>query len=205
VEYHHNKTGNGQITLGGFDTENCADIIGYVNLSSSHVYKFQLDSYRYGDKELVMGVNSTVVSDSGTYCLLTKPEIAKPIALASGAVFNIDIGAYLIACNATYAPLTFIINGQEYSLTSRTLSMDIGLGNQTCMFGVVPVDLGDWSDWILGTPFIQEFCTVYDVGQKRLGFAPSRKYQRDDRNSAETSMYLSEILIAIIFVLSLFQ
>jgi len=28
-------------------------------------------------------------------------------------------------------------------------------------------------DWILGDPFIRKFCNIYDVGNSRIGLAPT--------------------------------
>ncbi|KIH49026.1 hypothetical protein ANCDUO_20900 [Ancylostoma duodenale] len=31
--------------------------------------------------------------------------------------------------------------------------------------------------WILGDPFIREYCNIYDVGNKQIGFAKSKQKQ----------------------------
>jgi len=28
--------------------------------------------------------------------------------------------------------------------------------------------------WILGDPFIRQYCNVFDLGNKRIGFAPAK-------------------------------
>ncbi|KAK6035461.1 eukaryotic aspartyl protease [Cooperia oncophora] len=47
-------------------------------------------------------------------------------------------------------------------------------GNNKCLFAIFPFEFGGFGpSWILGDPFIRQFCNIYDIGQKRMGFAPS--------------------------------
>ncbi|VDM55067.1 unnamed protein product [Angiostrongylus costaricensis] len=45
-----------------------------------------------------------------------------------------------------------------------------------CYFALSGIDfLGFGSNWIFGTPFIRQFCNIFDIGQRRMGFAVSHQ------------------------------
>jgi hypothetical protein len=173
--------GGGVFTFGGLDTDNCGDVIDYKTLSSVDWWNFEIDSVNVGtsyknNKKVV------VVSDSGTSLLIGTQKTVKGIAKAVKAKWNSDYGVYLIGCDATYDPITFVVNGLQYNLTSAVLNMDVGLDNGKCLFAGYPLNMDGWGiDWILGDPWIRQFCQVYDIGQTRIGFAPSLSLQ--DSNS----------------------
>lgn len=56
----------------------------------------------------------------------------------------------MLACNATYDPVTFTLNNTDYNLTSAVLTMDIGLGSNNCILAMYPQDLTNYGlTWIL--------------------------------------------------------
>ncbi|KAI1709455.1 eukaryotic aspartyl protease domain-containing protein [Ditylenchus destructor] len=168
----------GLFTYGGLDSENCASDVNYVKLSSDSWWEFNIDNVNVG-KKYKHKKKAAVISDTGTSLIIGPPKIVKKIAKAVGATYNDDYGVYLIDCKATYEPVTFTINKVDYNLTSSVLTMDVGLEDNTCLFGIDAVDFGGGLDWILGDPFIRQYCNVYDIGNKRMGFSASLKLQNN--------------------------
>ncbi|KAI1716880.1 eukaryotic aspartyl protease domain-containing protein [Ditylenchus destructor] len=163
---------------GGLDSENCASDVNYVKLSSDSWWEFNIDNVNVG-KKYKHKKKAAVISDTGTSLIIGPPKVVKKIAKAVGATYNEDYGIYLIDCAATYEPVTFTINKVDYNLTSSVLTMDVGLEDNTCIFGIDAVDFGGGLDWILGDPFIRQYCNVYDIGNKRMGFSASLKLQNN--------------------------
>ena len=80
----------------------------------------------------------------------------------------------LILLATTYDPVTFVINGNEYNLTSAVLTVDMGIGNNTCVLSTIPLNMEYWGfDWLLGDPFIRQWCHIHDVQNLQQGFAPA--------------------------------
>jgi hypothetical protein len=176
-----NKSGGGVFTFGGLDTVNCGPVIDYVDLVDDSWWYFQLDSFNVGSSYKHNKI-ANVISDTGTSLLIGDTKVVKKIAKAVGAKWNDDYAVYTVECDAVYTPLTLVINGLQYNLTSAVLTMDnisptilnndAGLGNNTCIFAPYPYDVEEFGlDWVLGDPFIRQFCQIYDIGQSRLGFA----------------------------------
>jgi len=168
----------GTFTFGGLDSNNCGDVVGWSNLTSKQFWQFTYDSMNVGTKNVPIN-GADVISDSGTSLLIGDAAIVTGIAKAVKASDS-GYGFYVVKCDATYKPVTFVINGNSYNLTSSVLTIDVGFGSNYCLFGAIPVPnltarMG--IDWILGDPFIRQYCAVHDVVNERIGFAPSLPIQ----------------------------
>jgi len=169
----------GVFTFGGTDSTNCGDVTGWIDLTTTMFWQFSYESINVGKKNVnINGLD--VVSDTGTSLLIGDTLMVKPIAKAVGAKLNTDYGIYIVKCDATYDPVTFVINGNSYNLTSSVLNVDVGFGNNQCLFGAIPMD-NMWYymglDWILGDPFIRQYCAVHNVATQQIGFAPALALQ----------------------------
>lgn len=52
----------------------------------------------------------------------------------------------------------------------------VGDDQGDCLLALFPFDFGGFGpSWILGDPFIRQYCNIYDIGQQRIGFAPSKQ------------------------------
>jgi hypothetical protein len=164
------RRAGGVFTYGGLDTDNCGDVIDYVKLSSDTYFEFKIDGVNVGTS-YSNTKKTNVISDTGTSLLIGPSKDIKKIVKAVGAKYNSNEGLYFIDCDAKYDPVTFTINGKAYNVSSQVLTMDVG--ESKCLFGMYPWDIGDPA-WILGDPFIRQYCNVFDLGQGRVGFAPSK-------------------------------
>ncbi|CAD5232187.1 unnamed protein product [Bursaphelenchus xylophilus] len=163
-----NSSAGGAFTYGGIDTEHCADEINYVNLTRAAYWQFRLDEVRIGNFSRDYGWE--VISDTGTSFLGVPSRVAAKIAKEAGANYSSDYDAYLIDCDATFPDLILKINGIDYPIASNELIVGDGL----CELAIFTYSAGKGDltpKWILGDPFIREYCQVYDYGNKRIGFA----------------------------------
>jgi len=185
-----NNEYDGVFTFGAVDTNNCQPVQGWVNLSDAGYWQFQMDGVKVPGKYRSTR-NVTAISSTGSGLIIGPPLSVARIAYSVGAEYLEGADAYLISCKSTYT-VTLTIGGQDYSLTEKALSLGSDADSNSnsnyekeegnnevmnCVFGIAP---GDDSlelkgiDWVLGDPFMRQFCTVYDVGQERIGFAPSK-------------------------------
>lgn len=64
---------------------------------------------------------------------------------------------------------------EQTELRADQSTLTVAAPNGNCYlnfvyFDELLTDVED-ADFVLGTPFLRQFCTVYDVGAKRLGFS----------------------------------
>uniref|UniRef100_A0A0M3IWI2 Peptidase A1 domain-containing protein n=1 Tax=Ascaris lumbricoides TaxID=6252 RepID=A0A0M3IWI2_ASCLU len=87
-----------------------------------------------------------------------------------------DQSGYVVSCNYGQLPnMTFVIGGHEYIITSDNYI--VRMGARRCELAMVSLQsMGLPISWILGDPFIREYCNVHDMQNRRIGFAKSRQY-----------------------------
>ncbi|CAJ0604209.1 unnamed protein product [Cylicocyclus nassatus] len=158
----------GTITYGGLDTINCEDEITYVPLSSARYWQFKVDAFSakgYKTSETTW----QAMSDTGT-SLITGPSlVVAKLAEQLHAKLNASYSLYTLDCNAD-AEVTITIAGKDYPITAKNLL--VHLNEKTCVLGLKPTigaSLGP--QWILGGPFLREYCNIHDISNKRIGFA----------------------------------
>lgn len=86
-------------------------------------------------------------------------------------------GTYFINCTAEPGPVTINIGGKQYEIDKVNTIIDAGQGDNgtgECYWAFFSFDSGNGfgPSWILGDPFIRQYCNIFDVGAKRIGFAP---------------------------------
>ena len=109
------------------------------------------------------------VVDSGT-SLITGPKAAiQAIASSVGATSNL-LGQYTIDCGrvSTLPDLEFVIGGKTFAVPGKELVIQ---ASGICLFGLMALDIPKGPQWILGDVFMRQYYTIFDVGNKRVGFA----------------------------------
>ncbi|PIC22608.1 hypothetical protein B9Z55_016598 [Caenorhabditis nigoni] len=164
------NVGGGVFTYGAVDTTNCGPVIGYQPLSSATYFQFKANRFRLGKYLNAKVVD--VISDTGTSFLGGPSVVIDEMAKQAGATYDILGEAYIIDCDATPGPLGVTIGGHDYQIQHYNYIADVGDG--TCVLTLFPMDFGGFGPtWILGDPFIRQYCNIYDLGNLRMGFAPS--------------------------------
>ncbi|WKY12359.1 hypothetical protein Q1695_003718 [Nippostrongylus brasiliensis] len=161
----------GVYTYGGLDTTNCGPVLAYQPLSSATYYQFKLDAVASGSYSSSKGWQS--ISDTGTSLIAAPTAIANAIGQASGGTYDENDEVFYIDCAATPS-LDLTIGGNKYTINSKNFVIPSGDQDGRCILSIFGMNtFGFGPAWILGDPFIRQYCNVYDVGQHRIGFANS--------------------------------
>ncbi|CAJ0604210.1 unnamed protein product [Cylicocyclus nassatus] len=151
----------GTITYGGLDTINCEEEIT-VQSVKVQINGFSARNYKtYETWE--------AISDTGTSLISGLPMVVAKLAERLHAQLNLSYSLYILDCNAD-AEVTITIAGKDYPITAKNLLVHIN--QKTCILGLKPrigASLGP--QWILGGPFLREYCNIHDIANKRIGFA----------------------------------
>ncbi|CAB3396756.1 unnamed protein product [Caenorhabditis bovis] len=171
-EGDQNNVPGGVYTYGGVDTTNCGPVIAYQKLSSATYYQFKMSAIAAGSYSAKKGWQ--VISDTGTSLIGGPKTYVAGLAEAVGATWREDYGVYIIPCSAKIPTVDITIGTHVYSLDSSNTIIPLGDGSSNCIFAIFPFRSGGFGpSWILGDPFIRQFCNIYDVGNQQVGFAKS--------------------------------
>lgn len=167
-------TKQGELTLGGFDSNHYSGTVQYVNVTSATYWETKLDFLRLGTSDETTATK--VILDTGTSTLAGPSKDVANIAKQIGALPLGSTGEYLIACaKANSLPnITVGMGGYTFTLTGKDYLID--QGSPDCVLGILGIDIPAPTGplWIMGDIFIRKYYTIFDVGAKRLGFALSR-------------------------------
>ncbi|KAH7722548.1 CRE-ASP-1 protein [Aphelenchoides avenae] len=164
----------GLITYGATDNVNCDAQIDYVKLTAETYWQFAIDSFSVGKSSFPQ--SQQVISDTGTSWLALPADQFNALVTETGAQYNFWQDIYTVDCDAKGLPdLVFTIGGKKYSVSSKEYVLDLNLGSNQCAVGAFSFSLGgtdpNTPTIILGDTFIRAYCNIYDIGEKRIGFA----------------------------------
>ena len=108
--------------------------------------------------------------DSGTTLIYLPTNISNAVntLFSPPGVWNDDIVAYSVDCNAVAPAFAVKIGGVIFSVDKRDMIMDDGTGQGTCQGGVS--DGGTYAPYVLGDVFMKNVMVVFDVGASELRF-----------------------------------
>jgi len=163
----------GELTLGGMDPDHYTGNFTWAPVTLSAYWEFRVDGMMFGAEPLCSG-GCNAIADTGT-SLMTGPtdEVAK-IYKAVGA--TPVSGVAIVDCNkiSTLPTFTITIGGTKFPLTADQYVLKVTeLGQTQCLLGMTGMDIPAPAGplWILGDVFHGPYYTVYDMGNKRVGFA----------------------------------
>lgn len=160
--------GDGELTLGGYDKSKFSGELAWVGLQKATYWQVKLDGAKMGGFSTK---DTTCIIDSGTSLLVGPKSQVAELASEVGATQS-PMGQYTIDCAQvdSLPPVVFTIDGKDYSIDGKdTVIQSSGL----CLFAFMGMDLPEGApQWILGDVFMRKYYTVFDQGNKRIGFAP---------------------------------
>ncbi|CAD5231131.1 unnamed protein product [Bursaphelenchus okinawaensis] len=152
----------GVITFGGVDTDNCGEITDWAPVDDSKMHwRFNMGGYEAGNLRNERA--APAITDTGTSFILGPSADIAAIARQIGAVRQRN-GDYLISCAKDFK-FKIKFGTQWYQIKSHFLKISLG---RYCQLTMAAADIGFW---VLGDPFIRQYCQVHDVQNKRVGIA----------------------------------
>jgi len=173
--YLANDSGSdGVMDIGGIDPKHHSGELTYVPLVQTNYWTVGLDSMILEGETTSFTTATRAIVDTGTSTLAGPSAEVKALAKKLGAIPVLNTGEYSIDCaKAQTAPAISVgIGGQKFTLTAEQYIINSG---GSCILGILGLDVPAPAGplWILGDVWLRVYFTVFDVGQKRLGFAPA--------------------------------
>jgi hypothetical protein len=166
----NSRSDKGELTLGGYDTSKFTGDITWVNLHSATYWEILMGGMKVGDTVYASSDTKAIV-DSGTSLLTGPSDVVAGIAKQINYKEMGKTGEYLGKCDYDTMPVfTFTIDGKDYTLSADDYLIPDG---DNCLLGMIGLDIPKPSGplWILGDIFMRKYYSVFDQGNKRVGFA----------------------------------
>lgn len=162
---------NGELFLGGTDSSKYTGSINYVPVSSATYWQIQADGASANGKSAVSSHSAIV--DSGTSLIVIGDQtIADELMKAAGATpVSGQQGLYSAPCN-NLPTFSWTLGGKSYVVDPADLNGGT-VSTGVCALNIVAQSLGGGPQVILGDTFMKNWYSVFDLSQKRVGFAQS--------------------------------
>lgn len=160
----------GEISWGGVNPARYTGDFTYVPVTREGYWQIAIDAVYVGG--LVQCTeNCQGIVDTGTSLMAGPTKDVKAINQILGAK-PLAAGEYTIDCDKipTLPEITYQISGKNYTLGGSEYILEV---QTECLVGFMGIDLSrEGLNWILGDVFLRKYYTQFDVGNKRIGFAP---------------------------------
>jgi hypothetical protein len=160
----------GELLIGGIDASHYTGELMYEPLTSETYWQINMKSLTLDGKSI--STTMAAVLDTGTSILAGPTKDVEAIAKMVGAHKFLN-GEYTIPCKkvASLPDLEVVIGTKTFTIKPKDYV--INDENEICLFGMTGIDIPPPHGplWILGDIFIRQYYTVFDWGNKQLGFA----------------------------------
>jgi len=170
---------NGELTLGGVDTSKYTGTLTYVAKSTVSPYSYYwgiaVASIKYGTTSLSTSANAIV--DTGTTLIYIPSAAYTKFLTASGGKNDASSGLAIYSTKPT-GSVTFTIGAVGYVLTPAQYLVPTA---EYSLFGLTTGKYYAWINdggasaadvnFIIGQKFLENYYSVYDTTNSRLGFA----------------------------------
>ncbi|KAJ7119119.1 family A1 protease [Mycena epipterygia] len=173
---------NGSIAFGGTDSTKFTGSITFTSITSTSPAKDYWginQSITYGTTSILASTAGIV--DTGTTLVYIASNAFTKYQSATGGVADSATGLLRITATqfAALKNLNFVIGGTTFALTPNAQiwprSLNSAIGGTSSRIYLVVADIGTNSgeglDFINGYAFLERFYSVFDTGNKRVGFA----------------------------------
>jgi len=158
----------GALTLGGFDDTNCQEPIHWTNVvSGTSMWRFKVSGMKVNGYTN-QAIDYYAITDSGTSYIQIPTKLFTEVVRELKAEKRGEY--YLMPCDSKFR-FEFTVNGKIFPVTEREVLLNQGFDDK-CVVAIG--DAGQFEMFLLGDAFIRGHCQVYDVSDKRVGFAAVR-------------------------------
>jgi hypothetical protein len=96
-------------------------------------------------------------------------EPLEKLVKATGAKFNSHYGLFEVKCDVQFT-WSIYVNRQEFPIDAKNMIFEIENNKCVIAYESLNAEFGK-PKYILGDPFIKQYCQIYEVKDGRIGFA----------------------------------
>ncbi|KAM6458117.1 pepsin B-like [Liasis olivaceus] len=163
----------GELILGGIDTQLFTGEITWAPVIQQAYWQINIEEFAIGNQATGWcSEGCQGIVDTGTFLLTIPQQYLTNFLQAVKAPYE---DSYVVDCNniQNMPTIIFYINGSQFPLPpSAYVSND----NGHCALAIEATYVSSSNGqplWILGDVFLKEYYSIFDMGNNRVGFAPS--------------------------------
>jgi len=159
----------GELMIGGIDQSKYTGSLQYVPLSNETYWALSLTDMTVNGGSFTTAKRAIV--DSGTSLLAGPTKDVDAFAAKIGAHKSIiNPQLYAVACNKvpSLPDITINLSGNTYTLSGSDYIIKDSI---FCIVAMLGIDVPMEPLWILGDVFMRKYYSVFDYGNKQMGFA----------------------------------
>ncbi|CEP13664.1 hypothetical protein [Parasitella parasitica] len=169
----------GEIDFGSVDKNRYNGEIHYVEAVDTGYWMISMNQVQFGSQTFE---NRRAIIDSGsTLIIMSSQDAIAYHSQIEGAHSNGD-GTWSFPCKAIkqLKPLTILLDDAVLTIPAEKLFLTpMSSSSKKCLSGISGQKMDeDDNTWILGDVFLKQFYTVFDVGNRRLGFATAKEDEK---------------------------
>ncbi|GFN95372.1 cathepsin d [Plakobranchus ocellatus] len=174
------------LTLGGTNPYYFEEDFIFADLTVPHRWQFKIDRVQLssGDSIFSKSGYQAVVDSSSSFVAGPFEETRVINQQLGGKSFIGHHGLYNYKFDCSEVDnlpdVEFIVNGQKLSLSGRDYTARMKLkAEDICASRILAMGWrkNDEADWVLGLNFMRAYCTQFDKGNRRIGFAKTYSYE----------------------------
>lgn len=169
----------GEIIFGGVDKGRYVGDITYTKVTREAYWQFKVDRMSLGNESLpICPHGCQAIADTGTSLIAGPAKEVEALNYKLGGTPILG-GQFIVDCKSVskLPTIDIVIEKKTFSLkgTDYVLQVDQA-GQKMCILGFLGLDIPPPAGplWILGDVFIGPYYTVFDAGNKRVGFAKTK-------------------------------
>ncbi|TFK51818.1 acid protease [Heliocybe sulcata] len=147
--------------------------VTYTPVTQQGYWQVNMQSVLVNGKN-VLGQISVIVDSGTTYIIGDDANVRKLYASVPGAKnasMTVGQGYYTVPCNAV-PTISLTFGGKSFAISPSILNLGrVSSGSTDCVAALVSSGIAT-DFWIVGDIFMRNVNTVFDYGNKRVGFSP---------------------------------
>uniref|UniRef100_A0A0K0F105 Peptidase A1 domain-containing protein n=1 Tax=Strongyloides venezuelensis TaxID=75913 RepID=A0A0K0F105_STRVS len=161
----------GKFTYGAVNKDNCGPVIGYQKLSHASYWQFKMKSLSINKLKYNHGFEA--IADTGTSIVGAPPAIAEGFARELNGQYAPQYGFFLVDCAKKNKGLNIKLLKLNLKIKRKHI---ITQYKNLCRLNIFPFASGGFGpSFILGDPLHASYCVIYDIENKRIGFAKPKR------------------------------
>lgn len=166
--------GGGEMTVGGVNSARYTGTVTYTPVTLEGYWEVQSQGLAV-DGSIVSGTSSLAAIDTGTSLWYVPTTVASAFYSTLGGQAYGSQGYYSIPCSTPTFTLSAVFGDKQFEVDLSDMLLGYADNTrQNCVFGIVAQDASDPNGndiAIVGDAFLKNVYSIFDYGNKRVGFA----------------------------------